>query len=97
MSTVVPFPSEDPLARLRPEHLDHLRGSGLSDATIIEARIRSVHEGQTRALGYARGLTGIAFPYPDTEIRVDGRVIRRDGRFVLPELEGLNPENLVGE
>ena len=31
------------------------------------------------------------------EIRVDGRVIRRDGRFVLPELEGLNPENLVGK
>ncbi len=29
------------------------------------------------------------------EISFDGRVIRRDGRFVLPELEGLNPENLA--
>jgi aminopeptidase len=29
------------------------------------------------------------------EIRFDGRTIRRDGQFVLPELEGLNPENLV--
>jgi aminopeptidase len=29
------------------------------------------------------------------EIVFDGRVIRRDGRFVVPELEGLNPENLA--
>ena len=28
------------------------------------------------------------------EIRFDGRTIRKDGLFVLPELEGLNPENL---
>ncbi len=28
------------------------------------------------------------------EIYFDDRVIRRDGRFVVPELEGLNPENL---
>ena len=28
------------------------------------------------------------------EIHFDGRVIRKDGRFVLPELEQLNPENL---
>ncbi len=28
------------------------------------------------------------------EIRFDDRVIRRDGRFIIPELEGLNPENL---
>ncbi len=28
------------------------------------------------------------------EIRFDGKPIRKDGLFVLPELEGLNPENL---
>ena len=28
------------------------------------------------------------------EIIFDDVVIRKDGRFVLPELEGLNPENL---
>ena len=28
-------------------------------------------------------------------ISFDGTVIRKDGRFVLPELEGLNPENLL--
>ena len=30
------------------------------------------------------------------EIWFDDRLIRKDGRFVLPELEGLNPENLLG-
>ena len=29
------------------------------------------------------------------EIRFDGVTVRKDGQFVLPELEGLNPENLV--
>jgi aminopeptidase len=29
------------------------------------------------------------------EIRFDGVLVRKDGSFVLPELEGLNPENLV--
>jgi aminopeptidase len=29
------------------------------------------------------------------EIRFDGELIRKDGRFVKPELEGLNPENLT--
>lgn len=29
------------------------------------------------------------------EIYLDGTLVRRDGRFVLPELEGLNPENLI--
>ncbi|HYE19154.1 MAG TPA: aminopeptidase [Tepidisphaeraceae bacterium] len=28
------------------------------------------------------------------EVRFDGKVIRKDGRFVVRELEGLNPENL---
>ncbi|MBK7703190.1 MAG: aminopeptidase [bacterium] len=31
------------------------------------------------------------------EILFDGVRVRRDGRFVLPELAGLNPENLTGE
>lgn len=29
------------------------------------------------------------------EIYFDGKLIRKDGRFVLPELEPLNPENLI--
>jgi aminopeptidase len=29
------------------------------------------------------------------EIHFDGRLVRKDGRFVVPELEGLNPEHLV--
>ncbi len=33
--------------------------------------------------------------YGGGEIYFDGKLIRKDGRFVLPELEGLNPENLV--
>ncbi|KAA9004034.1 aminopeptidase [Paenibacillus spiritus] len=32
--------------------------------------------------------------YGGGEIYFDGRLIRKDGIFVLPELEGLNPENL---
>ncbi len=30
------------------------------------------------------------------DIYFDGRLIRHDGRFVIPELEDLNPENLIG-
>ncbi|MDD3244313.1 MAG: aminopeptidase [Eubacteriales bacterium] len=33
--------------------------------------------------------------YGGGEIRFDGVTIRKDGRFVLPELEALNPENLM--
>ena len=33
--------------------------------------------------------------YGGGEIYFDGRRIRKDGRFVLPELEGLNPESLM--
>lgn len=35
--------------------------------------------------------------YGGGEIIFDGRTIRRDGRFVVPELEKLNPEYLLGE
>lgn len=31
------------------------------------------------------------------EIWFDGKLIRKDGLFVLPELEGLNPENLLSD
>lgn len=34
--------------------------------------------------------------YGGGEIWFDGVLVRKDGRFVLPELEGLNPENLSG-
>ena len=30
------------------------------------------------------------------DLSFDGRLVRRDGRFVIPELEALNPENLLG-
>ncbi len=33
--------------------------------------------------------------YGGGEIWFDGKLVRKDGRFVLPELEGLNPENLA--
>nr|WP_093689059.1 aminopeptidase [Sporolituus thermophilus] len=33
--------------------------------------------------------------YGGGEIWFDDRLVRKDGRFVLPELSGLNPENLV--
>jgi aminopeptidase len=33
--------------------------------------------------------------YGGGEIWFDERLIRKDGRFILPELEGLNPENLI--
>jgi len=29
------------------------------------------------------------------EIYLDGRLVRKDGLFVVPELAGLNPENLM--
>ncbi len=32
--------------------------------------------------------------YSGGEIYFDGKLIRKDGRFTLPELQGLNPENL---
>ena len=33
--------------------------------------------------------------YGGGEIYFDDILVRKDGRFVLPELEGLNPENLM--
>jgi aminopeptidase len=33
--------------------------------------------------------------YGGGEVWFDDRLIRKDGRFVVPELEGLNPEKLV--
>ncbi len=35
--------------------------------------------------------------YGGGEIYFDGRLIRKDGRFMIPELQGLNPENLVAK
>ncbi|MDE0086041.1 MAG: aminopeptidase, partial [Candidatus Poribacteria bacterium] len=33
--------------------------------------------------------------YGGGEMYFDGNLIRKDGRFVRPELEALNPENLI--
>jgi len=35
--------------------------------------------------------------YGGGEVWFDGELVRRDGRFVVPELEGLNPESLARE
>ena len=32
--------------------------------------------------------------YGGGEVWFDGELVRRDGRFVVPELDGLNPERL---
>ena len=34
--------------------------------------------------------------YGGGEVWFDGELIRKDGRFVVPDLVGLNPENLAG-
>ncbi len=60
---------------LLPEHRAHLQTSGLSDETIAEASIMSVDEKQARMLGYAKGIRGIAIPYPDTRLVIDGRPV----------------------
>ena len=59
--------------QLRPEHLDHLRSSGLSDETLRRAGICSLDERAAYALGYPAGLRGIGFPYPGTQVQIDGR------------------------
>lgn len=73
MNCAVPIDAHrSSLPWLRAEHREHLQTSGLSDTTIEEAGIASVGPAETRRLGFARGVAGIAFPYPDTEIVVDG-------------------------
>jgi len=71
MSTA-PLPASPP-PELRPEHLEHLRSSGLSDATLRAAGICSLDERAAYALGYPAGLRGIGFPYPGATVQVDGR------------------------
>ncbi len=62
-------------ARLRPEHREHLRSSGLSDETLRRAGICSLDERAAYALGYPAGLRGIGFPYLGAEVQVDGRPV----------------------
>jgi aminopeptidase len=33
--------------------------------------------------------------YGGGELWIDGQLIRENGRFVIPQLQGLNPENLA--
>ena len=92
MNCIHPIDAQRSISRwLQPAHVAHLRTSGLSDQTIQVASIVSVDPEQARRLGFARGVGGIAFPYPDTEVEVDGEVhpytrlrvdphqVRRDG------------------
>ncbi len=62
-------------AGLRPEHVEHLQTSGLSEATIAAARIGSVGPEDAERLGYAKKLAGIIFPYAGTEIVVNGETL----------------------
>ncbi len=85
---------------LRPEHREHLRTSGLSDETIAAAGICSLDEADTARLGYARGLTGIGFPYPGPGIRVDGQDVPYTRLRVDPanqRRDGLKYENPLGQ
>ena len=57
-------------------------------------------EQDPRTMTYIGTITraGMNFHYyrgDDGEIYFDDVLIRKDGRFVLPELECLNPENLM--
>ncbi len=70
MSALPAAIARDPL---RAEHRAHLRASGLEDATVAAAGLHSVDEREARALGYARGVAGLCFPYPGCEVVVDGR------------------------
>ena len=50
---------------------------------------------QWQPLGAALDLVCIQTPeYGGGEIWFDGVLVRKDGRFVLPELKALDPENL---
>ncbi len=60
------------MSQLLPHHREHLRAGGLTDATIAAAGLFSV-TGDGAGLGLPAGLTGIAFPYPGTEVRIGGR------------------------
>ena len=60
---------------LRPEHLDHLRASGLDDATIAEAGIHSLDPAAAASVGFPRRLRGIGFPYPGTEVTIAGKKV----------------------
>jgi hypothetical protein len=57
---------------LLPLHRDHLHAGGLTDATIDAARLFSIDYDGPR-YGLPARLSGVAFPYLDTEVRIDGR------------------------
>jgi hypothetical protein len=57
---------------LAPHHRAHLLAGGLTDETITSAGLFSI-EGDGPRFGLPPGLTGIAFPYAGTEVRIDGR------------------------
>ncbi len=84
---------------LRPDHREHLRGSGLSDETLRRAGICSLDERAAYALGYPAGLRGIGFPYLGTEVQVDGRPVPYTRLRVDPDRQrepGRKYENPLG-
>ena len=83
MNAVIPIDARRTV--LRPEHVEHLQTSGLSEATIAAARIGSVGPEQAEHLGYARKLAGIVFPYAGTEIVVGGETLAYTRLRVDPE------------
>lgn len=54
-------------------HIEHLRQSGLSDATIQAAGLHSISADCSASLGFPADLTGIGFPYPETKVQVKAR------------------------
>ena len=72
LAVVPPAPGPEPLW---PEHRAHLRGSGLSDDTIQAAGLFSLPEAEAHALGFARGVRGLCFPYAGCTVTVDGRQV----------------------
>lgn len=75
MDTLLPWDKGYDRPVLRPEHREHLRTSGLLDATVEAAGLCSVDEDQAEALGYPPGLTGLVFPYPETRVKVGHRAL----------------------
>lgn len=69
------LPDNSGSARLSPAHRAHLRQSGLSDATVAAAGLFSVTPDEAAALGFARGVEGLCFPYPGCAVTVAGRQV----------------------
>ena len=60
-----------------------------------DVQIYSPSDGKQIPLTVEAGQEVYFGKYAGNEIKIDGEVIRKDGKFVHPAFEGLNPENQV--